>query len=561
MTRDPLTPSNRNNPDIEQNAPDPDLRSYVIPSPKEGRTLSARSLPPSPMERVHPLMDLPVAGIYQEKELQSFQRMLVDQPILVTFADLSAVNIANSCGLTKEVDALVSKTKKLLTEAYQDAPWRADAPGFDEVLIMSGAEEGRELNNYKRFNQLWNEVRDELLPLSDPRVQAAESLALLREEMYQLQREYEETAQKNNTFYSVNGFSRWLEGKGDSEKHSPLFFSKAGIGEFRDNEGPLSRLRRAGELALQVAKERHEEEIIAIHEEAASGPTVRRVLSLVGGHVKMDVILTPFSARAAADHAEARSSQLKKGVPLENVYGHQEEWRDRRSGSDPQKTASYEEVEKILELQAKDEQLRRQIQEGLIPKEEITQALHQLIIIAHSDRELGEGIIRYENGGELPVQILVGRTLQDKEPLTLIQVDLTAGGAFTKAFGFSRFGNLFRNITEVIKERTNADLIIRHGGGKLYVLTATPLREIGIQALTSAIDKAGNTAHTSDTNRGTTARIDYGIRTALLKELSELLPEHAPPSSPVTDFLSARVKIHAYRYNQAHTVQDLIESF
>jgi hypothetical protein len=513
------------------------------------------------MERVHPLMELPASGIYNEKELQSFQRMLGDQPILVTFADLSAVNIANACGLTKEVDTLVSKTKELLTEAYQDAPWRADAPGFDEVLIMSGAEEGNELNNYKRFNQLWNEARDELLPLSDPRVQIAESLALLREEMFQLQREYEETAQKNNTFYSVNGFSRWLEGKGKSEKHSPLFFSKAGIGGFPDNEGPLSRLRRAGELALRVAKERHQEEIIAIREGATSDPTVRRVLSLVGGHVKMDVILTPFSARAAADHAEARSSQLKKGVPLENVYGHQEEWKDRRRGTDPQKTASVEEVERIITNEKEYQVYRQQIELGTIPEGKTAQALHQLTIIAHSDRELGKGIIRYESGKELPIAILVGRKLEERESLYLIEVDLTAGGAFTKAFGFSRFGNLFRNITEVIKERTNADLLIREGGGKLYALTATPLNQIGIQRLTHSIDKEGTAARTSDTNRATTARIDYGIRTALLKELSEILPEHAPPFSPISDFLSARVKIHSYKYNQAHTVQDLIESF
>lgn len=559
MTRDPLTPSNRNNPDIEQNAPDPDLRSYVIPSPKEGRTLSARSLPPSPMERVHPLMDLPVAGIYHEKELHSFQRLLGDQPILVTFADLSAVNIANSCGLTKEVDTLVSKTNELLTEAYQDVPWRADAPGFDEVLIMSGAEEGNELNNYKRFNQLWNEARDELLPLSDPRVQAAESLALLREEMYQLQRAYEQIAVRTNISYSPNAFSRWV--KANLKSSEPSCLPDITLRGFPDNEGPLTRLRRAGESALELAKERQEGELSAIRDGESSSPTVRRVLSLVGGHVKMDAILTPFSARAAADHAETRSSQSKKDVSLVNTYGNQDEWQDRRRGTDPQKTASEEEVEQILKVLRKYEELKKRIEEGEVPEEEITEALHQLTIIAHSDRELGEGIIRYENGGKLPVEILVGRTLEEKEPLSLIEIDLTAGGAFTKAFGFSRFGNLFRNMTEVIKTQTDADLIIRHGGGKLYVLTGRPLKEMRLQTLARAIDRLGLAARTSDTQRSTTARIDYGIRTALMEELSEILPEHAPPSSPISDFLSARVKIHSYKYNQAHTVQDLIESF
>lgn len=555
MTREPLEPRDNGGPENKPGTTARDLPDYIIPSLSEERFSQSISLPPSPLDRVHPLMQLPVASIYKSEELTAFQRELQGDPIFVTFADLSAVNIANSCGLTREVDTLVSKTKELLVEAYKDTTWRADAPGFDEVLIMSRSDEGNELRHYQKFEKLWNKARDELLPADDQRVQVAEYVTFLREEMYRFQQEYEASTQQRNQAYSLNGFVRWVAA---SLQNPPApFLSEGCIGLFFDKEGPLTRLRRTGDLALQLAKEENG----ALLSEDSSAPTIRRVLSLVGGHVKMDVILTPYSARAAADQAETRSSQTKKGVIARDTYGVQEQWDDRRRGKDPQKTASHEEVDKILAAREKYTTDRQRIELGKVPKEKLTEALHKLTVIAHSDRELGEGIIRYENGSELPVQILIGRPLHEKESLSLIEIDLTAGGAFTKAFGFSRFGSLFREITDLIKERTNADLIIRYGGGKLYVLTATPLREIGIQALTSAIDKAGNTARSSDTNRATTAQIDYGIRTALLKELTELLPEHAPPSSPVTDFLSAKVKIHSYQYKQAHTVQDLIESF
>lgn len=555
MTQEPLGPRDSGGPENISGTTARDLPNYIIPSLSGERFSQSISLPPSPLDRVHPLMQLPVASIYKKEELNAFQRELQGDRIFVTFADLSAVNIANSCGLTREVDTLVSKTKELLVKAYQDTTWRADAPGFDEVLIMSRSDEGNELSHYQRFEKLWNEARDELLPADDHRVQVAEHLAFLREEMYRFQQEYEASTQQRHQAYSLNGFARWVAAS--LQNPPPPFLPDGRIGSFPNNEGPLTRLRRTGDLALQLAKEENGAQL----SEDSSPPTIRRVLSLVGGHVKMDVILTPYSARAAADHAETRSSRTKKGVIAQDTYGLQDQWNDRRRGNDPRKTPSHEEVDKILAAREKYTTHRERIELGNVPKEKLTEALHNLTVIAHSDRELGEGIIRYENAKELPLQILVGRVLHEQESLSFIEIDLTAGGAFTKAFGFSRFGSLFREITDLIKEKTKADLIIRHGGGKLYVLTTTPLSEIGLQTLARTIDRTGKKALTSDTPRATTARIDYGIRTALMEELSELLPEHSQKPAPATDFLSSKVRARTYRFSATDILQDLIERF
>jgi len=497
-------------------------------------------VPQSPAENCHPLMNLPVSSMYDRDHLNSFQKQLNGQPIEATFTDLACVNIANSCGLEKDVDELISKTRKLLEEAYEGSPWLANAPGFDEIFIVSRADQGK---NYKTFERAWNKAREEHFPSHDKRVQAAEHTALLREDMYLLQREYSQESQETGKPYSVRGFSTYLESKLDIKPSDKKI------------EGPLSRLKRAGTLALQVSQQRRADELKLIQ---SLSNKFRRVLSLASGHVTTDSPLTPHSIRALANHAEQRSTEIKKGIaPAEERTPHAT-WHDRRENHRETESATTEEVNQTVNILDKYKEILSKLGTQKNNADQLTRDLNTIV---YSDRELGEGVIRYEVGKDCSIQTFIDRMIQENESFSLIEIDLTAGGAFTKAFGFSQFGNLFRKIADVIKEKTDAELLIRYGGGKLYVLTSRPSYELGVNSLAEAIDEQGRIALTSDTTRATTARIDYGIRTALQEELSNLLPEQANTSVTTSDFLSSRIRIHLYSYSATDTLEDIVKLF
>ncbi|MCB0329587.1 MAG: hypothetical protein KDD70_07985 [Bdellovibrionales bacterium] len=503
-------------------------------------------LPRWPTQELHPLIGLPVASIYSAENLSKFT-----EAVLATFWDVAEVNTANDCGYREEVDRLIGSPKDLIPLHYGNSDRVTDVPGFDEGFNLCELSRGSAVERWNKFVESWNERLNALLPMSDKRAQVAESSALLRSETNILKSEFKEFCKQSGLEGTVAEFGNWILANLRTREQL--------------NSGSFSQVQQVGELALRLAEKRQQAKLEQIAEGKLPDEE-RRVLRLIYGHVLVDEPLTPHKARAAADFAEKLATDHKKGIGGMDEISDLSQWIDRRKGSAPGKTASDDEVDTILKLEEQYAQMMREMYAAdpdSPPASNFTERIAQLRSCAQkmyrivaSDRELGPGVIRAEKVEDAPMSTFVGENIKEGDVLTRVQIDLSGGGAFTKAFGFAGFGSLFREINNLVQEYTGAKFTFRKGGGKIVLFTDKNREEIDITELGRKIDALCKETLEGDGERATGAKIEYGIRMARKRYVARKLDLPPPGRIDETDFLSAVVKLGTYTYRESHSVQD-----
>ncbi|MCI5066368.1 hypothetical protein MRY87_11650 [bacterium] len=492
------------------------------------------SVPKAPSEQLHPLIGLPISITYSAEKLRKFAERCGGS-IVHTFTDAAFVHGANECGLRDKVDQIFSEAATLLAPAYEGVESCADAPGFDEFIIRCDNAQGDAITRYQDFERAWNTRRNELFPLTDERVQRAETLALLREEANALQREY---LQEHGEDFTLPKYYEWLKEKAKQEQvsvptdasHSQDFIS-------------------CGVLALRIARQKHAEKIKQIA--AGNLPDEeRKVLSLVAGHVKVTGDLSPLADRMACDLAEKRSSERKKG----SLSGAEADTaQDLNTWKDP-RTATVPEVEAMVQLEKDMAALHEEALQGGKDLEELQQIAWEMEQKVSSDRELGSGVIRAEKVAGQLLGALLPDSIQVGDPFSVVTLELTGGGPFNKAVGFAAFGRVLKEFVDLLQKELDIKALFRQGGGKLHLVVPEAFSARQVVELTEKLDNLREKIldpsqyNEQDVASGLPSRIeraklDYGTRAALYASDDKNL-------IGVPDFFSTAVGVRHLRYQE-----------